>query len=119
MLPYSINKLVHEIQFPDKRAKFEEAPDEFLAGYGLSEEEVAAVQSGDVRALWNMGVNPYLLRVYQIWKKSAMTITGPPSRASRFTNPREGAAMAEVVAVFAATHTPLFLLRRNEPAQEV
>ena len=27
--------------------------------------------------------------------------------------------MAEVVAVFAATHTPLFLLRRNEPAQEV
>jgi hypothetical protein len=69
MLPYSINKLVHEIQFPDERAKFEEAPEAFLAGYDLSEEEVAAVQSGDVRALWNMGVNPYLLRVYQIWKK--------------------------------------------------
>lgn len=27
--------------------------------------------------------------------------------------------MAEVVGIFAATHTPLFLLRRDEPAQEV
>ena len=69
MLPYSINKLIHEIQFPDKRAEFDENPAAFLAGFDLSGEDVAAVQGGDVRALWNMGVNPYLLRVYQIWKK--------------------------------------------------
>ncbi len=69
MLHYGLNKLVHEIQFPEKRAKFDEDPEAFLAGFDLTDEEVAAVQNGDVRALWNMGVNPYLLRVYQIWKK--------------------------------------------------
>ena len=46
-------------------------------------------------------------------------ITGPLSKDCPSMSLREGAAVAEVVAVFAATHTPLFLLRRNEPSQEV
>jgi hypothetical protein len=69
MLHYNLNKLVHEIQFPERRADFDRDPEAFVAGFNLTDEEVAAVQGGDVRALWIMGVNPYLLRVYQIWKK--------------------------------------------------
>ena len=68
MLHYQLNKLVHEIQFPDRRAMFDRDPEAFIDGFNLSPEEFAAVKDGDVRALWNMGVNPYLLRVYQIWK---------------------------------------------------
>ncbi|MBT3435800.1 MAG: hypothetical protein HOC91_00195 [Nitrospinaceae bacterium] len=68
MLHYQLNKLVHEIQFPDKRALFDQDPEAFIETFNLSAKELSAVKDGDVRALWNMGVNPYLLRVYQIWK---------------------------------------------------
>lgn len=69
MSRYLLNKLVHEIQFPEIRARFDSDPEAFLDGYDLTEEELAAVRGGDVRTLWTMGVNPYLLRVYQLWKK--------------------------------------------------
>lgn len=69
MSRYLLNKLVHEIQFPEGRARFDSDPKAFLDGYDLTEDEVVAVRGGDVRTLWTMGVNPYLLRVYQLWKK--------------------------------------------------
>ena len=69
MSSYSLNKLVHEIQFPDKRARFEADPEEFLSGLDLTSEELTAVREKDVRTLWLKGVNPYLLRVYQLWNK--------------------------------------------------
>ena len=69
MSSYCLNKLVHEIQFPEKRARFDADPEKFLAGFDLTPEELAAVRERDVRALWLKGVNPYLLRVYQIWTR--------------------------------------------------
>lgn len=69
MSGYALNKMVHEIQFPEKRARYEKDPEAFLAGYDLEEDELRAVREGDIRALWRMGVNPYLLRVYQMWNK--------------------------------------------------
>lgn len=69
MSSYALNKLVHEIQFPEKRAQYEENPKAFLTGFNLGDDELRAVREGDVRALWNWGVNPYLLRVYQMWNR--------------------------------------------------
>ncbi len=69
MAAYSLNKLVYQIQFPEGRARFEADPEAFLAPLGLTDEEVDAVRRADIRALWDMGVNPYLLRVFQIWNR--------------------------------------------------
>ncbi|MEE9275970.1 MAG: hypothetical protein V3V62_11745 [bacterium] len=69
MSRYAVNKLVHEIQFPEKRERYRADEAAFLAGYDLTEEELAAVQSADIRTLWEMGVNPYLLRVFQLWNR--------------------------------------------------
>lgn len=69
MAGYALNKMVHDIQFPEKRARYEADSEAFLAGYDLEEDELRAVREGDIRALWQMGVNPYLLRVYQMWNK--------------------------------------------------
>ncbi len=63
----ALNKVVHDLQFPDILERYRADPDAFFAGYDLTEEEMGAVRGPDLRALWLMGVNPYLLRFYQHW----------------------------------------------------
>lgn len=69
MSRYSLNKFIHTLQFPESRARYDADPENFLGGFDLTQEEVQAVLSADIRALWMKGVNPYLLRVFQFWNK--------------------------------------------------
>jgi hypothetical protein len=64
-----LNRLVHDLQFPDVRERYSADPDAFLAGYGLTGEEKTAIQGPDLRALWLFGANPYLLRFFQHWNR--------------------------------------------------
>ncbi len=66
MSRYALNKLVWDIQYPEPRAQYEADPAGFLARYDLTPEETAAVRSRDIRAMWVRGVNPYLLRFFQL-----------------------------------------------------
>ena len=66
MSRYALNKFVWDIQYPEPRAEYEAAPGGFLARYALTPEEIAAVHTRDIRAMWLLGVNPYLLRFYQL-----------------------------------------------------
>ncbi|MFQ5912242.1 MAG: extradiol ring-cleavage dioxygenase [Nitrospinota bacterium] len=63
----ALNRLVHDLQFPDLREAYRTDPGKCLAGYDLTDEEIAAVRRPDIRALWLLGVNPYLLRFFQHW----------------------------------------------------
>ena len=66
MSQYALNKFVWDIQHPELRAQYEAAPDAFLATYDLTAGEIAAVRTRDIRAMWTLGVNPYLLRFFQL-----------------------------------------------------
>lgn len=66
MSRYAINKFVWDIQYPEPRARYEADPEGVLARYELTPEEVAAVRARGIRALWLLGVNPYLLRFFQL-----------------------------------------------------
>jgi hypothetical protein len=66
MSRYSINKFVWDIQYPGPRARYEADPEAFLARYDLTPEEAAAIGTRDIRAMWLCGVNPYLLRFFQL-----------------------------------------------------
>ena len=63
----ALNKLLHDLQFPEVRERYRADAAAFLAGYELTEEEIAAVSGADLRALWLLGVNPYLMRFFQHW----------------------------------------------------
>lgn len=63
---YALNKLVWDLQYPDPRARYEAEPEAFMARYDLTPEEAAAVRTRDIRAMWVLGVNPYLLRFFQL-----------------------------------------------------
>jgi hypothetical protein len=57
---------VWDLQHPEPRAAYERDPDSFLARYDLTPEEATAVRTRDIRAMWVHGVNPYLLRFFQL-----------------------------------------------------
>jgi hypothetical protein len=40
----------------------ESLTDEEMAGHDLTAEERAALRTGDIRALYDLGANPYLIR---------------------------------------------------------
>ncbi|MFQ5692764.1 MAG: hypothetical protein ACE5IM_06950, partial [Nitrospinota bacterium] len=63
----ALNRIVYDLQFPDLRERFRADPAAFLAAYDLTEEESAALKGPDLRALWRLGANPYLLRFFQHW----------------------------------------------------
>jgi hypothetical protein len=63
---YALNKFVWELQYPEPRVQYEADPAGFVARYDLTSEEVAAVRARDIRAMWLLGVNPYLLRFFQL-----------------------------------------------------
>jgi hypothetical protein len=65
----ALNSVVYDLQFPDRRGRFRSNPEAFFAAYELTEEEMAAVRGPDLRALWRLGVNPYLLRFFQHWNQ--------------------------------------------------
>jgi Aromatic-ring-opening dioxygenase LigAB, LigA subunit len=57
---YALNKLLTAIA--KQHATRERATEEDLAGYTLSAEERAALESGDITRLYHLGANPYLIR---------------------------------------------------------
>ncbi len=63
---YALNKFVWDLQYPEPRAQYEADPAGFLARYELTPEELAAVRTRDIRAMWLLGVNPYMLRFFQL-----------------------------------------------------
>jgi hypothetical protein len=63
---YGLNKFVWDLQYSEPRAQYEADSDGFLARYDLTPEEAAAVRARDIRAMWVLGVNPYLLRFFQL-----------------------------------------------------
>ncbi len=63
---YALNKFVWDLQYPEPRAQYEADPHGFVARYDLTPEEVVAVRARDIRAMWLLGVNPYLLRFFQL-----------------------------------------------------
>ncbi len=63
---YALNKFVWDLQYPEPRAQYDADPAGFLARYELNPEELAAVRTRDIRAMWLLGVNPYMLRFFQL-----------------------------------------------------
>ena len=63
---YSLNRFVWDLQYPELRAQYEADPAGFMARYDLTPGEVTAVRARDIRAMWTLGVNPYLLRFFQL-----------------------------------------------------
>ena len=62
---YEVERLLHE--FNRSRAlleRFRQEPEAALEGYALEEAERRALATGDVAALWQMGVHPQLLLGY-------------------------------------------------------
>lgn len=57
---YPLNKCLTAIA--RTHATRERLTDEDLAGHALSEEEKAALEAGDIHALYRLGANPYLIR---------------------------------------------------------
>ena len=117
----SLNRLIHDIQSLEKREAFLRDPLEFAQGYDVTDAELAAVRDSDVRALWSFGVNPYLLRVLQM--RSSISDEDFRAALAGLSFPRVPMRgkyrMAKIVGAFAASHSPLFLLRRDMPAEDV
>jgi hypothetical protein len=61
MSDYQLNKLLFEAA---RRHRIVEAlvDEADLAGYELTAEERAALEQGDIEALYRLGANPYLIR---------------------------------------------------------
>ncbi len=63
---YALNRFVWDLQYPEPRAGYEADPQGFMGRYELTLEEKEAVRTRDIRAMWTLGVNPYLLRFFQL-----------------------------------------------------
>ena len=63
----ALNRIVYDLQFPRLREQYRADPEAYVGEYDLTEEEIAALKKADIRALWLLGVNPYLLRFSQYW----------------------------------------------------
>ncbi len=57
---YALNKVLTEVA--RRHASVPALSDEDMAGHDLSEAERAALAAGDIRALYDLGANPYLIR---------------------------------------------------------
>ena len=63
---YALNKFVWDMQYPEPRAQYEADPAGFMARYDLTPHEAEALRTRNIRAMWIQGVNPYLLRFFQL-----------------------------------------------------
>ena len=62
---YQVQKLIYQLnRDPEARRRFGADPDELLAGYELTAEELAAINKPDIGLLYVMGVNGQLLMHY-------------------------------------------------------
>ncbi|MYA95897.1 MAG: hypothetical protein F4X91_05760 [Nitrospinae bacterium] len=86
MSKLALNRLIHDIQPLEKREAFLRDPLGFARGYDLSDAELAAVRDSDVRALWKLGANPYLLRVLQM--RAGITDADYRAALAGFSYPR-------------------------------
>ncbi len=57
---YALNKVLTAIA--RQHATKERLTDDDLAGHDLSTDERAALEAGDITALYHLGANPYLIR---------------------------------------------------------
>ena len=62
MSSYQLNKLLHELKDAERVKESLQNPQGLLASYRLSPEEVRALQSEDLTALFRLGANPYMIR---------------------------------------------------------
>ena len=60
-----MNQAMAELHLGANRELFGAAPEAYLAGFDLTDQERAAVAGKDVLALWDMGAQPYILRAFQ------------------------------------------------------
>ena len=67
MSAYAIDKFLHSISTRPAWQEFRADADARLAPFGLTDAERTALLDGDVRALYEMGVNEYLLLRYSGW----------------------------------------------------
>jgi hypothetical protein len=65
MSVYQVQKLMfHTRSDSERRRRYLDDPAAFVRRYDLTEAEVRAVLNVDIRALYEMGVNPLLLRPF-------------------------------------------------------
>jgi hypothetical protein len=57
---YPLNRLLTAVARQHQMK--ESLTDEDMAGHDLSADELAALRAGDIRALYELGANPYLIR---------------------------------------------------------
>ena len=70
MSTYILNKMIREInRIPARREAYFKAPDEFAAGFALSDVERAAFLARDVGALYKLGVHGLILRPFTLLHK--------------------------------------------------
>ena len=67
MSVFEVEKLLHSISTAPQWQLFRNEADSRMAAFELSDEERAALLNGDVRTLYEMGVNEYLLLRYSGW----------------------------------------------------
>ncbi len=67
----SLNRIFYDLQFPRLQERYRIEPEVFLLDYDLTDEETVALQKFDIRSLWQLGVNPYLLRFSQYWTNTS------------------------------------------------
>lgn len=70
---YYVQKLFYHILVdPRVKRRFQADPDETLADYKLTPEELSAIKSFDLAALYRMGAHPLLLRPFSGLKGMSM-----------------------------------------------
>jgi hypothetical protein len=57
---YALNKILTALA--RQHVMKDSLTDDDLAGHSLSEDERAALKEGDIRSLYHLGANPYLIR---------------------------------------------------------
>ena len=64
---YQVQKLIFDVNRDvERRERYRADPAAFAAGYELTREEAAAVESVDIRQLYRFGVHPLLLRPFTL-----------------------------------------------------
>lgn len=62
MSSYQLNKLLYELKNAEKVKESLRDPEGLLRRYRLSPEQVQALESEDLTALFRLGANPYMIR---------------------------------------------------------
>ena len=62
MSSYQLNKLLYDLKAAERVKESLQNPQHLLASYRLSPEEIQALESEDLAALFRLGANPYMIR---------------------------------------------------------